>query len=222
MIAMRSHSASASFRSCVVRSTVCPSCFIPAISRVQLAARLRVEPCCRLVQKDELGLVDEGQSQRQPLPLSARQRVERRVGLVEKREALEERRRLGLVAVEGAEEGERLARRDLVLQGGRLQRRADLLFHLARPSSGIDAADLNRTLIGLAKADDAFDRRRLAGTVRPDEPEDLPVADLKAHASRRFDAAVALLEIADGDFWWHRHGSGLMALGSRLMAQARA
>ena len=170
---------------------------------MQLAARLRVEPGRRLVQEHELGIVDEGEGQRQPLPLSARQRVERRVGLLEEREALEERRRLRFPLIERAEERQRLARRDLVLERRRLQRRADLLFHLARPPPGIDAADLDRAFVGLAQPDDAFDRRRLAGAVRPDEPEDLAVADLEAHAARRFDAAVALLEIADGDFRWH-------------------
>ncbi len=60
---------------------------------VQLAARLRIETGGRLVEEDELGLVDEGQRQREPLPLAARQRVERRVGLVGEGEALEQRGR---------------------------------------------------------------------------------------------------------------------------------
>ena len=34
----------------------------------------------------------------------------------------------------------------------------------------------------------------------PEQPEDLAVADLEAHATRRFDAAVSLLQIPDGDF----------------------
>ena len=72
-------------------------------------------------------------------------------------------------------------------------------------------------VIGLAQPDDAFDSRRLARAVRSDEPEDLAIADLEAHAARRFDAAVALFEIADGDFG--RHGQ---ALGSRLLALGKA
>ena len=48
----------------------------------------------------------------------------------------------------------------------------------------------------------------------PMQPEDLAVLDLEAHAPRRFDGVVALLEIVDGDFRWHGYGSRLQALGS--------
>ena len=57
---------------------------------VQLAARLRVEAGGRLVEEHELGLVDEREREREPLPLAARQRVERGVGLVGEREAFEQ------------------------------------------------------------------------------------------------------------------------------------
>ena len=60
---------------------------------MQIAARLRIEAGRRLVEEHELGVVDERQRQREPLALAARQRVERRVGLVGQREALEQRRR---------------------------------------------------------------------------------------------------------------------------------
>ena len=43
---------------------------------------MRVEPGGRLVEEDELGLVDERERERQPLPLAARERVEVRVGLL--------------------------------------------------------------------------------------------------------------------------------------------
>ena len=45
---------------------------------VQLAAGLRIEAGRRLVEEDELGLVDERERQGEPLALAARQRVERR------------------------------------------------------------------------------------------------------------------------------------------------
>ena len=48
---------------------------------VQLAPGLRVEARRRLVEEDELGSVHECQREREPLPLAARERVERRVGL---------------------------------------------------------------------------------------------------------------------------------------------
>ena len=58
---------------------------------VQLAARLRIEAGGRLVEKHELGFVDEGQREREPLPLATRERIERRVGLGGEREPFEQR-----------------------------------------------------------------------------------------------------------------------------------
>jgi hypothetical protein len=37
---------------------------------VQLAPRLRIETACRLVEEDELGIVDEGEREGKPLTLS--------------------------------------------------------------------------------------------------------------------------------------------------------
>ena len=170
---------------------------------VQLAARVRVQARGRLVQEHQLGLVDEGEGQRQPLTLAARQRLERCVSFVEEREAFEKRCRFRLLTIERAEERQGLARRDLVLQCRRLQRRADFLLHFTRPAPGIDAADVDCAFVRFTQSDDTLDRRRLAGAVGADESEDLAVSDLEADAARRFDAAVAFLEILDGDFWWH-------------------
>ena len=129
------------------------------------------------------------------------------VCFVDEREPLEERRRIRLLPVERTKEGQRLARRDLVLQRRRLQRGADFLFHLVRLAAGIDAAHVNRAAVWNPQPDDALDRRRLAGAVWPDEAEDLPFADLETDVTRRFDAAVALFEIPDRDLGGHWRGS---------------
>ena len=71
---------------------------------VELAARLRVEAGRRLVEEDQLGLVDEGERQREALALAAGQRIERGVRLVHEPESLEQRRRVGLAAIERAEQ----------------------------------------------------------------------------------------------------------------------
>src|SRR6266702_5274691 len=46
-------------------------------------------------------------------------------------------------------------------------------------------------------AEDAVEQRRLAATVRPDQAEDLALADVEADAVDRGDAAKALLDVGD-------------------------
>ncbi len=157
---------------------------------VQLAPRMRIEPGSWFVEEDELRRVDEREREGETLALAARERVECRVGLVGQGEAFEQDGGIGATLVKRSEERQRLPRRDLVLERGRLQCRADFLFDLARPAPRVDPAHFDRAVVGLAQPDDALDSRRLAGAVRSQEPEDLAVADLEAHAARRFDPAV--------------------------------
>jgi hypothetical protein len=57
---------------------------------VQLATRLRIETGGRLVEDHDLGLVHEREGEGEALTLAARQRVERGVGLVGQREAIDQ------------------------------------------------------------------------------------------------------------------------------------
>ena len=84
---------------------------------VQLAAGLRIPARGRLVLKHDLRSVHEGERERQPLPLSFRQRVERRIGFFDQRESLEKFLGCGALRVKGSEQRQRFTRRDLVLQG---------------------------------------------------------------------------------------------------------
>ena len=75
---------------------------------------------------------------------------------------------------------------------------------IAAVPARIDPADLQRPRIGFAQTDEAFDRRCLAGAIRPEQTENLARVDLEAHAAHCLHGAVALHEIADDNVG--RHG----------------
>ena len=191
-----------------------PSLLHPRDLAVQLAARLRIEAGRRLVEEDELGLVHEREREREPLPLAARQRVERRVGLVGQREALEQRRRRrrcrGRTTPKSAS-----ASRGVILSWSAVVCSAAPMFCLT--SRGRRRASMPQTSIAPASGSRSPMMHStvvvLPAPFGPEEPEDLAVVDLEAHAARGFDAAVALVQIANADF-----GSGLKAQDSGLKA----
>ena len=77
-------------------------------------------------------------------------------------------------------------------------------------------------VVRLPQADDAFDGRRLAGSVRPEQAEDLAVLDLEAHAPRGLDVAVALPQIPHDDLGRHQPSQPLMMVSRRSKPNARS
>jgi hypothetical protein len=68
----------------------------------------------------------------------------------------------------------------------------------------IDSPDLERTAVGFAQTDKAFNRGRLARAIRPQQAKDFPARHLKADAAHSADPGVTLLEVADNDVSGHR------------------
>src|SRR5262249_17429506 len=91
-----------------------------------------------------------------------------------------------------------------VLQRREVREQADVLEG-ARDAARSDAVRLEpgelvsvereRAAVGRVEAGEQVEPGRLAGPVRPDQPEDLAARDREAHAGKRLDAAEAL---ADG------------------------
>ena len=138
------------------------------------------------------------------------------------REPVEHRLRLLAVAVERAEQRQRLPRRDLVLQGRRLQRGPDLLLDVVWTPARVDAADLDVPFVRLPQADDALDGGRLAGSVGTEQAEDLAVLDLEAHAPRGLDLAVPLPQVPDDHLRRHQPSQPLMMVSRRSKPNARS
>src|SRR5690348_2586395 len=70
--------------------------------RVKIAARLRIEASRQLIEKNHLWVIHKGQGKCKALPLAARECVERIIGLVVKREAIEQCRSGMALLIEGA------------------------------------------------------------------------------------------------------------------------
>ena len=148
----------------------------------QRAAALRIEPGGRLVEEDDFRIVDQGQRQRQPLRLPAGERDVIRVGLVF--ELHEPQQLVGAAPprVVAAEEIERLARRDLVVETRGLQLHADHRADLVSVPVPVQSADRDLAGIGPGEPLDHLQRGCLSGAVRPEEAEDL------ARGNREVDA----------------------------------
>ena len=167
---------------------------------VNFAAHLRIEAGGRLVEEDDLGIVDQRHGQRQALLLPAGKLAVEGRALFFQLEALQEFVGVGMVAIEVGEEVDRFLHAQLVRQGSGLQDRADLFLEfLARlfrdrgrrraPSRGPACASLP-----------GFRRwTGLAGAVRAEQAEDFALLHGEAHAPQRFHGAVIFIEIFDLD-----------------------
>ena len=83
---------------------------------------------------------------------------------------------------------------DALLQLRLLQLDADALLQLVDVANGIEPSTVIVPAVGPPQSLDAFHRRRLAGAVRSDQPEDLAVVDLERHFIDRDGAAVGLAD----------------------------
>ena len=95
---------------------------------VNLAADLRVKAGRGLIKEQNLGVVDQGHGEGQPLLLSAGELAVKRVALFFQAEALEQFLRLTAALVEAGEEPQSFHDAQLVGKGSGLQRSANLMF----------------------------------------------------------------------------------------------
>ena len=154
----------------------------------QRAPALRIEAGRRLVEEDQLRIVDERQRDRQPLALAAATAPWSGALLRSSSPScVDELARSGsALGVEAAEE--RRSARSTVRFG--IQRRgleldADALLELGAVARRVDAEDVALPAVGPIEALEDLDRRRLARAVGAEQAEDLAARDLEADAVDR-------------------------------------
>jgi hypothetical protein len=162
-----------------------------------------VEAGERLVEHEELGVVDERRAELRPLLVAERQRLRAAVGDVGEPEAVEPPRRRGArrfraEPVQAGEVHELVGDPHLRVQPA-------LLGHVAEPRAGRGverpALPAHGVLVGLEHAEDDPHRRGLARAVGPDEAEQLTRTDVEAQPVERDRGAVAtaqVVELEDG------------------------
>ena len=173
----------------------------------------------RLVEDQDVGLVEQRAGDLDQLLLAEAQRGERAVEVDVEADRLEHR--LGLAAHRPAVErdpgGERLAAEEEVLEdvevGEERQLLGDdrdpLIGRLAGVAEGDPlAVELERPLIRGGAADDDLDQRRLAGAVGAEQGVHLTRVDLEIDAIEGLDTAIALGEFLDGVHRRHLDGVG--------------
>ena len=79
----------------------------------------------------------------------------------------------------------------------RLQLHADEPLRAFRIAAHVDAGDDRRATVGPAEPLQDLDRGRLSRAIRPEQTEDLALADIEADPAHRLDVAVALPQVRD-------------------------
>ena len=197
MMPTRSASRSASSRYWVVRKTVVPSALSRRTSSHSVAARGRVEAGGRLVEEEDLRVVDQGHREVEATAHAARVRADPALLGVGQADALDQLEAAGAHrprgdAVERGLELDQLASGHQRIEGRILERHAD-----AAPDQGGLAGDVVTGDPGVAagraqERDEHPHRRRLAGPVRPEEPVDLALGDFDVDAADGLQAALEL------------------------------
>jgi hypothetical protein len=96
--------------------------------------------------------------------------------------------------VEPAHQLEVLEAGQVLVHRGVLARQANLLAHPFGVTDDVEAHDAGRTLVRRQEGGQDPHRRRLAGAVRAEKPEDAARLDTEIHAAKRLHVAVALVQ----------------------------
>ena len=156
------------------------------------APRAGIEPGRRLVEEHELGVADEREPEVEPALLAARERPAAGVRLLGQPDDLDDLGRVARARVVAAEHVEALAHRQVRVERRGLEDDAEPLAPGPAGARRILAEHLDVARVAVAVALEDLDRRRLAGAVRPEQPEHLAGADLEVDAPDRLVRAVAL------------------------------
>ena len=160
-----------------------PSCRMCSIRAPQLAARLRIKAGGRLVEQQQRGLVDDRDVQGEALLLSAGELLERLVCFVLEPDPAQAVGDLLVGEPHPVEPGVQphdLRDLQLGLEAGRLKLNSHSCLGLRGVAPAVDAVEQDRPRLGLDQSFDRAQRARLAGSVWPQQSEDLSPADLEA------------------------------------------
>jgi len=163
----------------------------------ELAPRLGVDARGRLVEQQELRLMQHAGGEREALLPSARQLPGQLAAPVLKPHALQDRpNRIAAVPqfVDPRDEVEVLEHRQIVVEAKSLRHVADLAANIVRLVDDVVAEALTRPAIRLQKAAEHANRRRLAAAVGAEKPANLAPGDLQAQTLDDLQLAETLAQ----------------------------
>jgi len=185
----------------------------------QAVACLRVEPRRRLVEEHDRRVVHEGESDREPLLLTAGEVLRPLVRLLPELRNLQEALRRQALLVHAREDVERLAHRQLFEHRGRLELHADDLPKLRALLPHVETRDPHQALVHAAQPFEDLPRRGLPRTVRPHEAEYLALLDGEGNVVHGLELPVVLGEALNGDDFGHARPR--QAVGFKLRSRGR-
>src|SRR5205823_2700159 len=163
------------------------------------AARGRIEAGSRLVEEDEIRVADEGDAEIEAALLSTRQRLHARVSLLREADQRDHLVDVPGAAVVAGEHPVRLGDGQRGPELRLLQDDADPLPKRRSRVARVEPEHLDLAVIAHPIALEDLDRRRLPGTVRAEQAEDLAFGDLEADPAKGVMAFVGLPELSDRD-----------------------
>ena len=179
-----------------------------AAQRVDVAPqrrpRLRVEPDRRLVQEQHARGVQQAAGDLQPALHPARERAhERRAAIGQAHELehrVEPRGHAGASQpIDGGVEAQVLLGAEMLVERGLLEDEADAPANLGALPHDVESRHPGAAGRGPQQRAKHLDRRRLAGTVGPEEAEQLPRRHAQVDAAHGFDGAIGLRQPARVD-----------------------
>src|SRR6266481_10125146 len=162
---------------------------------VYLSPHLGIEPGGRLIEEQDLGVVDESHGEGQTLLLSARELAVEGIALFFQTEALEQFLRIAPPLVKAGEETQCFHHAKLVWKRRELQRGADFMLQFLGVALRVQSANGDAAAIKRAQPLENLNGAGFSCAVRPEQPENLAFFHGKADAANGFHVAVSLEEI---------------------------
>ena len=157
-------------------------------------ARLRIEARGRLIEEEQVGLIDERAGEREPLLLSAGEVLVPCVPFLLEPDFGQHVVDGPAPAVESRKEGDRFEHGHLLFELRLLELDANALAYLVAGRSPGETEDLYRARIRPLEPFEHFDGRGLAGAVRAKQADTGPPPDDEVDAGNGREVAVALDE----------------------------
>src|ERR1039458_3373757 len=166
---------------------------------------LRIKPSGGLVQKDELRIVDQSQSQRQPLFLTAGKRTVEGIPLFFQLQTLQQLIQVHVAGVERREHLHGFVDAYLLRQVRRLQANPDAVLELLPLPVGIKAENRDLTSRARTQPFQNLHRRRLARAIWSEQTKNFSRLDLKVDSFNGVHVAIRLLQTLHRDRWPRVH-----------------
>ena len=176
----------------------------------------RVEPGGRLVQEEQVRVADQPEGQVEPSLLAARQRLDPGAGLLAQADQVDHLPGGARGRIVAAEQLQHLAHGELAEVAGGLEHDADPLAEVPPAPPRVEAEHLDLAGVAVPVPLEDLHGGRLAGPVRSQQREALPLGDLEVDAADGFQLAVALAQAghADGRHRSSHPSSGVEPQGS--------